>query len=103
MYYVKQKNDTDFKVQEFTLQDKLDETSTIDPSFGKYTAFDFDINNNDHFIITVNSEEFTPYMFISSPKGKNIFAFPKKGVKQLNLILLQMKAANGVYTLFAIL
>ncbi len=79
------KNDTDFKVQEFTLQDKLDETSTIDPSFGKYTAFDFDINNNDHFIITVNSEEFTPYMFISSPKGKNIFAYPQKGSKTAEL------------------
>ncbi|MFH0733690.1 MAG: hypothetical protein V1773_03840 [bacterium] len=79
------KTNTEFKVQSFWLEDKLDETSTIDPSYGKYTAFEFDINLNDHFNITVNSTEFTPYMFISSPSGKNIFAYPEKGANTAEL------------------
>ncbi len=72
------KTNNDFKVQSFSLDDKLDEKSKIDPSYGKYADYEFDINNNDHFIISVKSNDFTPYIFISSPKGKNIFAYPSK-------------------------
>jgi len=72
------KTNNDFKVQSFSLDDKLDEKSKIDPSYGKYADYEFDINSNDHFVITVSSNDFTPYLFISSPKGKNIFAYPGK-------------------------
>ncbi|HPN39090.1 MAG TPA: hypothetical protein PL041_11870 [Melioribacteraceae bacterium] len=94
------KAENDFKVQSFSLSDKLDENSVIDPEFGKYTAYDFDINNSDHFIIKVKSKEFTPYLLISSPKGKNIFAYPKNNKNEA--VLDTVATETGKWSLYVI-
>lgn len=94
------KGENEFKVQSFSLSDKLDENSIIDPEFGKYTAYDFDINTSDHFIIKVKSNEFTPYLLISSPKGKNIFAYPKNNKNEA--ILDTVATETGKWSLYVI-
>jgi hypothetical protein len=95
-----QKVENDFKVQSFSLSDKLDENSIIDPEFGKYTAYDFDINASDYFIVKVKSKDFIPYLLISSPKGKNIFAYPKNNKNEA--ILDTVASETGKWSLYVI-
>ncbi len=95
-----QRGENEFKVQSFSLSDKLDENSIIDPEFGKYTAYDFDINASDHFIIKVKSKDFIPYLLISSPKGKNIFAYPKNNRNEA--VLDTIATETGKWSLYVI-
>ncbi len=95
-----EKSTNDFRVQSFSLSDRLDISSIVDPEIGRYTAYDFDINNSDHFIVKVKSNDFVPYLLISSPKGNNIFSYPQTGK---NVAILDTVAnETGKWSLYVI-
>lgn len=94
------KSTNDFRVQSFSLSDRLDVSSIVDPEIGRYTAYDFDINSSDYFIVKVKSNDFVPYLLISSPKGNNIFAYPKNGKN--SAILDTVANETGKWSLYVI-